>query len=364
MLMIWNIKPLCGKIKDMIHLDSMLKFGVLLGCVLIFLVVLMACAQPKLNPMDYRQAMRDTVIKMSRHMKDHYGKGFVIIPNNGEELWTENGLVTGNVDQHYVDAVDGMMIESIFFIHNYGVKDEPLRIDRTQKREWTDQFIKYLDFVAGLGKMPIAIDFTARKDRVASLNQIYHQDDRYFLSLATDHATYGHVPKNQDPLAPYQVNDRDITQLSEAKNFVYVIGPDWPGITKETYLQALLNTNYDVMGIAPIFWSEFLTKEEVAQLKVKANGGKRLLIAYVSLGQVEPWAPYWKKQWLSKKHRPPFLTGQKNSWGSYEIKYWHKSWHEVLIGENGYLDHVAQLGFDGVVLDVVDAYEIWEGMLD
>lgn len=41
--------------------------------------------------------------------------------------------------------------------------------------------------------------------------------------------------------------------------------------------------------------------------------------------------------------------------------YWTKPWRDILFGQSdSYLDKVLAAGFDGVYLDVVDAYEYFE----
>jgi cysteinyl-tRNA synthetase len=41
--------------------------------------------------------------------------------------------------------------------------------------------------------------------------------------------------------------------------------------------------------------------------------------------------------------------------------YWTKPWRDILFGtEEAYLDQILAAGFDGVYLDVIDAYEYFE----
>ena len=43
--------------------------------------------------------------------------------------------------------------------------------------------------------------------------------------------------------------------------------------------------------------------------------------------------------------------------------YWTKSWRDILFGsKDSYLDKILNAGFDGVYLDVVDAYEYFEDL--
>jgi len=43
------------------------------------------------------------------------------------------------------------------------------------------------------------------------------------------------------------------------------------------------------------------------------------------------------------------------------VKYWDKEWQQIIYGTPGaYLDRILKAGFDGVYLDLVDAFEYFE----
>ena len=43
---------------------------------------------------------------------------------------------------------------------------------------------------------------------------------------------------------------------------------------------------------------------------------------------------------------------------NYKIEYWNEEWQSIIYGnENSYLKKILDSGFDGVYLDIVDAYE-------
>jgi cysteinyl-tRNA synthetase len=42
------------------------------------------------------------------------------------------------------------------------------------------------------------------------------------------------------------------------------------------------------------------------------------------------------------------------------VKYWDPGWQSLIFGSpNSYLDKIVEAGFDGVYLDIIDAYEYW-----
>ena len=96
------------------------------------------------------------------------------------------------------------------------------------------------------------------------------------------------------------------------------------------------------------------------RLKTKANGGKRLVLCYVSIGEAEDYRSYWKKGW--RPGRPAFLGPENPHWKrNFAVKYWEPAWQALFVGgEDSYLSRVLSAGFDGIYLDKVDEYECFE----
>jgi cysteinyl-tRNA synthetase len=47
--------------------------------------------------------------------------------------------------------------------------------------------------------------------------------------------------------------------------------------------------------------------------------------------------------------------------GNYKGDYWDPDWQAIILGgENAYLDKILAAGFDGVYLDIIDAFEYFE----
>jgi cysteinyl-tRNA synthetase len=47
--------------------------------------------------------------------------------------------------------------------------------------------------------------------------------------------------------------------------------------------------------------------------------------------------------------------------GNYKVRYWEPSWQELILGkEDAYLDKILKTGFDGVYLDIIDAFDYFE----
>ncbi len=87
---------------------------------------------------------------------------------------------------------------------------------------------------------------------------------------------------------------------------------------------------------------------------------KKLILAYMSIGQAETYREYWQNEW---RHDPPnWLAEKDESWpDDYWVRYWTSDWRNIIYGSpESYLDRIIALGFDGVYLDRVDAYQYFE----
>lgn len=154
-------------------------------------------------------------------------------------------------------------------------------------------------------------------------------------------------------------NSQGINSLAQATNALFVEGNSSEG-SKELWLIRLKETNHDVLIIDP-FWRDRvpLSASDVATLRLKQTGGRRLVLARLNLSQAADTRYYWNNDW--KINDPKWLTGPiPGKPGTYAVAYWEKEWREIL-GKifNGIMD----LGFDGVVLEGADAYAPMESKI-
>jgi len=179
-----------------------------------------------------------------------------------------------------------------------------------------------------------------------------------FVSFAADHRALDNIPDY--PLFIHWENNKEITDLSEVKNFLYLINMvNYE--TKEEFINAVTTTNYDLL-IMDLFFEDntVFTKEEIERLRAKANGGKRMILCYMSIGEAEDYRYYWKDGW--KPGNPSWMGPENPDWeGNYEVRYWEPEWQDIITGNDGsYLQKIIDAGFDGAYLDIIDAYEYFE----
>ena len=90
-----------------------------------------------------------------------------------------------------------------------------------------------------------------------------------------------------------------------------------------------------------------------ARFRTKPGGGRRAVLAYLSIGEAERGRPYWSRCCASSS--PSWLTGRTQGWsGNYIVKFWDPAW-KAIVAER--VRHFLALGYDGLYLDRIDTYE-------
>jgi cysteinyl-tRNA synthetase, unknown class len=101
------------------------------------------------------------------------------------------------------------------------------------------------------------------------------------------------------------------------------------------------------------------TPEQIAPMKLKSDGKRRIVLAYLSMGEAERYRYYWKPEWDIPQTRPAWLRLENPNWpGDYLVKFADPDWQSVIFGSpDSFLDRIVAAGFDGVYLDRVDAFQ-------
>lgn len=93
-----------------------------------------------------------------------------------------------------------------------------------------------------------------------------------------------------------------------------------------------------------------------AQLDAMRGGKDKLIVSYLSVGEAEDYRPYWQSSWDSKP--PSFLSASNPEWpDNYKVKYWDPAWQKIVFD---YVDSIIDDGFNGLYLDIIDAFQYWE----
>ncbi|WP_158555140.1 endo alpha-1,4 polygalactosaminidase [Fulvimarina endophytica] len=127
-------------------------------------------------------------------------------------------------------------------------------------------------------------------------------------------------------------------------------------------IEALAASALDLIVVEPSLSDDlglFISAEEVERLKRKPDGGRRLVLAYLSIGEADTKRWFWPERW--RREAPDWLGPENTAWpGSHPVKYWDEAWAELLLGEEpGLLRQILDRGYDGALLDRVDAFADW-----
>jgi len=108
---------------------------------------------------------------------------------------------------------------------------------------------------------------------------------------------------------------------------------------------------------------EEFNKDDVKDMKSSGNKEK-ILLSYISIGEAESYRFYWNESWdinedgIPEPTAPIFLDKENPDWeGNYKVKYWDSEWQKIIYS---YLDRIILADFDGIYMDIIDAYEYYE----
>jgi len=121
------------------------------------------------------------------------------------------------------------------------------------------------------------------------------------------------------------------------------------------WIEHMGGNNYDLLIVAPVLQDRrLLSRQEVESLRLKKVGTRRLVLARLNVGQI-----------FGDDGPPLSSTGQGGmNWleapradGSRPARYWHPVWRQWIGARFAAL---IDLGFDGVMLEGVEAFSFFE----
>lgn len=295
----------------------------------------------------YKQRMREFVMNISQYSKT-LKPDFNVIPQNGLELISDNGDDSGQPNVAYLNAIDANGQEDLFFGYNAD--------DQATPDQENAYLITFLNMSKKAGNTILVTDYCSTTAKVvSSYSQNAHAG---YVSFAANKRELNTIPTFPTPIPMENANV--ITKMSEVKNFLYLLNLSAYN-SKTDFIHAVTATNYDLL-VTDLFFNDgsSFTTDEINQLRNKANGGKRLVISYMSIGEAEDYRYYWKSTWSTLP--PEWLAAENPNWkGNYKVKYWNREWQNIIYGnDTSYTKRIIDAGFDGVYLDIIDAFEFFE----
>ncbi len=257
-----------------------------------FLIQLFVLSYGKDDPVfpdaiNYRQEMREFVINLGAYAKE-YVNDFIVIPQNGQELITDIGEANGIPQTAYLQAIDAAGREDMF----YGYKNDDEKTPQENKQHLLDLSLLCEQY----GIEVLATDYCSTHSKMDNSYQVNEQNG--FISFAANKRNLNNIPDY--PTTPYNVNNDDKTQISQTKNFLYLINSENFN-TKQDFINAVSSTNYDLIIMDLYHNEEVYIQAEIEQLRTKQNGGKRVVVCYMSIGEAENYRYYWQEDWNNNK---------------------------------------------------------------
>lgn len=149
------------------------------------------------------------------------------------------------------------------------------------------------------------------------------------------------------------------------KSFAFVLQADAKLKPRGNAIQALASCDRDLVVLDYSYTSgrfEKWTRDELNTIRQGKKG--RRIISYISIGEAENYRSYWKPVWDRDNDgrpdpgAPDFLLTVNPGWaGNFRVKYWDPQWQKIVLLM---IDEIILQGFDGIYLDIVDAFEGFE----
>jgi len=302
---------------------------------------------------DYREHMRQwvqTISDSARTVKP----SFLIIAKDGLSLVDkpdpENDTLSFPA-RAYMRALDGVLETNLL--------DETVTTPEGKPSPDLEAALKlrksHEATAAEFGLNVLNLEFASK---AAAVDKLYADSAKKgFVPFVAEGSALANIPKF--PGNAYHANPLSIAAAAEVRNYLYISNSKAFGATHD-YVQALRNTNYDIVVIDVFHGRKPLTKQDVASLKYKKLGAKRLVLAEIDISAAATFRYYWQAGW--GKGNPGFmLTPFRKDPDRYRTIYWDPAWQTIIAGDtSSYLYGVIDLGFDGVLLKGVDAWRFFE----
>jgi cysteinyl-tRNA synthetase len=135
-----------------------------------------------------------------------------------------------------------------------------------------------------------------------------------------------------------------LKKFKEAKNWLYQL--------QNLNFNLVKDAGFDIL-VTDYSWDGTEEKEyKAGQIKRLKSITKMVILSYLSIGEAEDYRFYWKS--IPKE----IIDAENPSWeGNYKVKYWDNRWKKIIFE---YIDRIVDMGFDGLYLDLIDAYQYFE----
>ncbi len=300
---------------------------------------------------DFRQEMRKLIMNIAQFARSR-NPGFVVMTHNGLGLLEK----IDEVDKRKVFPARGYMLSLDAVIQDgltYGFE----AFGQPTSKETRAEF----DRLTAL----------AKRNRIRLLSMEYTRDRKTVDRLLRQSRKNGYLPFIAHkplpelnslppyPRRPFRENGSNILSMDKARNFLYIADSTPFGLEVEFALK-MHDTNYDILIVDVFHGRKPFSRRAIETMKYKKLGAKRLVLARMDIGTAANYRYYWQPGWESGSPRwitAPYPTDPDR----FFVEYWRPEWHQIMYGDaQSFAFGVVAQGFDGVVLQSVEAYRFFE----
>ena len=222
-------------------------------------------------------AYRSEMASLIGNIKDYglkHNNDFFVIANGGAGLMESNEFLSEQELGQLLQKVDGVMAESV----NYGWD---MSMDNPMPPEEQENFQRLLGSARRAGVVPMVLDYA---EEAGNVQKAYREDkDRGYLGWVSARRDLDRLPKG----LPHNDNDKSVANLREAKNYLVLLNPEaFP--SREAYISALANSNYDLLIVDAYYGDKPITKDEVQRLQQMVDDKKIAMTPAVELSYLKP----------------------------------------------------------------------------
>ena len=318
---------------------------------------------------NYRELMRDITVAFSEFAR-RTNPDFKILAFEGRDLLTQ-GQWENDLEELHKAELAGAKTEDERFLLKLFSPEESIPVGMPNRR-----YLQALDgivfenLVCG-GKTPSEETKKVLEDNGITVFAVEHcraeksmraglaelEKKKIAAHADTDSSKKFDTVKSAEKL--FMENQKNVLSLQDVRN-LRVMKNSTDFASKGDWVDALAATNYDMIAVDPFFrFNRPLTKEDVQRLKHKKLGAKRLVFAVLNISLAEDTRPYWELTWKPKS--PYWLRFPiADNPSAVMVDYWNTEWKRII---GVYFKEIVALGYDGVLLEGLDAHKTFERII-
>ena len=302
--------------------------------------------------LDQRELMRTFIQDISSYARAQK-RDFIVIAKGNLELLKKIDVTeetTGTPARAFMRSINGVIDEGLFFGGKTIGQETPEDI-LGQRLELTE---------------------LAKKNRLKVMVMDYVNDAKQASKSYRLNSRKGYIPyaanargedlNNIPPFSksPINENPKSILSLREMKNFLYLGETSGFG-RQDEFAFKMHDTNFDMLVVDVFHGDQPLSRQAIETLKYKKIGAKRLVLAHMDIGSAASYNYFWKSDW--RPGSPAWVSSpHRDNPDKYFVQYWHPGWQSIIFGDtNSYVYGLIAQGFDGVVIDGLEAYKSFMG---